>query len=73
MLEKQKANVKDTWEILNEVINKRKNKPTYPEYFLENHKNISKKEDVAVGNVSPNLAKPIILPKIKTIQLFMIT
>ena len=62
MLEK-KANVKDTWEILNEVINKRKNKPTYPEYFLENNKNISKKEDIAVGNVGPNLAKHIILPK----------
>ena len=29
----KKANVKETWKILNEVINKRKNKPTYPEYF----------------------------------------
>ena len=35
MLEKQKANVKDTWKTLNEVINKRKNKLTYPEYFIK--------------------------------------
>ena len=35
MLEKQRANVKEIWKILNEVINKRKNKPTYPEYFIK--------------------------------------
>ena len=34
MLEKQKANVKETWKILH-VINKRKNKPTNPAYFLK--------------------------------------
>ena len=28
MLEKQKANVKETWKIINEVIKKCKNKPT---------------------------------------------
>ena len=32
MLEKQKANVKETWKILNEVINKR------PEYFIKKKK-----------------------------------
>ena len=69
MLEEQKANVKETWKILNEVINKCKNKPTYPEYFIKNHKRISKKEDIANGfnnfftNVGPNLAKNIPLPK----------
>ena len=69
MLEKQTANVKETWKILNEVINKRKNKPTYPEYFIKNNKRISKKEDIANGfnnfftNVGPNLAKNIPLPK----------
>ena len=44
MLEKQKANVKETWKILNKVINKRKNKPTYPEFFIKNNKKILKKE-----------------------------
>ena len=71
MLEKQKANVKETWKILNEVINKRKNKPTYQEYFIKNNKRISKKEDIANGfnnfftNVIP-LAKNIPLPKNNT-------
>ena len=61
MLEKQKANVKETWKILNEVINKRKNKPTCPEYFIKNNKRISKKKDIANGfnnfftNVGPKL------------------
>ena len=69
LLEKQKANVTETWKILNEVINKHKNKPTYPEYFIKNNKKISKKEDIANGfnnfftNVGPNLAKNIPLPK----------
>ena len=69
MLEKQKANVKETWKILNEVIHKRKNKPTYPEYFIKNNKIISKKKDIANGfnnfftNVGVNLAKNITLPK----------
>ena len=69
MLEKQKANVKETWKILKEVINKRKNKPTYPEYFIKNNKRISKKQDIDNGfnnffiNVGPNLAKNIPLPK----------
>ena len=47
MLEKQKTDVKDIWKILNEVINKRKNKPSYPEYFIKNNKRISKKGDIA--------------------------
>ena len=69
MLEKQKANVKETWKILNEVINKRENKPIYPEYFIKSNKRISQKEDIANGfnnfltNVGPNLAKNIPLPK----------
>ena len=69
MLEKQKANVKETWKILNEVTNKRKNKPTCPGYFIKNNKRISKKEDIANGfnnfftNVGPNLTKNIPLPK----------
>ena len=66
MLEKQKANVKETRKILNEVINKRKNKLTYSEYFIKNNKRISQKEDIANGfntNVGPNLAKNIPLPK----------
>ena len=74
MLEKQKANVKETWKILNEVINKRENKRTYPEYCIKSNKRISQKEDIANGfnnfltNVGPNLAK--ISPYLKTIQLF---
>ena len=41
--------VKGTWKILNKVINKKYNKPTYPEYFLTNNTQISKKEDIANG------------------------
>ena len=69
MLEKQKANVKEIWKILNEVINKRKNKPTCPEYFIKNNKRFSKKEHIVNGfnnfftNVGPNLAQHIPLPK----------
>ena len=72
MLEKQKANVKDTWKILNEVINKRKNKLTYPGYIIKNNKRISKKDDIAnefnnfFTNVGPNLATNIPLPKTLT-------
>ena len=59
--------------MLNEVINKRKNKPTCPEYFIKNYTIISKKEDIANGfnnfftNGGPNLAKNIPLPKNDTI------
>ena len=49
LLEQQRNNVKGTWKILNKVINKKYNKPTYPEYFLKNNKRISKKEDIANG------------------------
>ena len=58
MLE-NKANVKETWKILNEVINKRKNKPTYPEYFIKQKKRISN----FFTSVRPNLANNIPLPK----------
>ena len=43
LLEQQRTNVKGTWKILNKVINKKCNKPTYPEYFLKNDTRISKK------------------------------
>ena len=68
----EKANVKETWKILNEVINKRENKRTYREYFIKSNKRISQKEDIANGfnnfltNVGPNLAKNIPLPKTDT-------
>ena len=68
LLEQQRTNVKGTWKILNKVINKKYNKPTYPEYFLKNNTRISKKEDIANGfnhfftNVGANLAKNIPLP-----------
>ena len=68
LLEQQRTNVKGTWKILNKVINKKYNKPTYPEYFLKNNTRISKKEDIANGfnhfftNVGANLAKSIPLP-----------
>ena len=68
----EKTNVKETWKILNEAINKRKNKPTCPEYFIKNNKIISKKEDIAnefnnfFTNVGPNLAKNIPLPQTDT-------
>ena len=69
MLEKQKANVKETWKILNEITNKRENKPTYAEYFIKSKKRISQKEDIGNGfnnfltHFGPNLANNIPLPK----------
>ena len=69
MLEKQKNNVKGIWKILNTVINKQFNPPTYPAYFMGNDKEICDKQDIANGfnncftNVGPNLAKQITLHK----------
>ena len=74
MLEKQKANVKETWKIQKELNNKRK---TYPEYFLKNTKRITQKDYIAnefnkfFTNVGPNLVK--ISPYLQMMQLFMIT
>ena len=47
LLEKQKANFKETWKILNVVINKRNNKPTYPEFFIKKPREFPKKDDIA--------------------------
>ena len=69
LLEKQKTNVKETWKILNNAINKSYNKPTYPKCFIKNNKLISNKKNIANGfnnfftNVGPNLAKNISLPE----------
>ena len=69
MLEKQKNNVKGIWKIVNTVINKQFNPPTYPAYFMGNDEEICDKQDIANGfnnfftNIGPNLAKQITLPK----------
>ena len=36
-------NVKETWKIINEVINKRKNNPTYREYFIKTTRELQRK------------------------------
>ena len=64
-----KNNVKGMWTILNTVINKQFNPPTYPAYFMGNYKEICEKQDIVNGfnnfftNVGPSLAKQITLPK----------
>ena len=59
------ASIKTTWKILNEVLNKRKSKVTYPSCFKRNGELISDPTSIAISfskyfsNVGPNLAARI--------------
>ena len=64
-LDKAKANLKQTWKILNEVINRRVAKSPYPASFTKNEMEISNPTDIANNfcdyftNTGPNLASKI--------------
>ena len=76
MLEKQKNNVKGIWKIVNTVINKQFNPPTYPAYFMGNDKDICETQDIAnefnncFTNVGPKLQNKLLF--LKTMYLFFI-
>ena len=65
LLEEHKSNMKKTWQVLNQCINKNRNKPSLPKYFTANNVEIHDKLEIATGfdnffvNVGPNLAKNI--------------
>ena len=65
-LENVKSNTKATWQVLNEVINKKRSKPKVPSSFkLDEITEISDSVEIAnrfcnyFSNIGPNLAKNI--------------
>ena len=64
LLETHKCNLRKTWEIVKNVINK-KQSSSYPEYFVINGKDVSNNLQIANGfnkyfvNIGPNLSKAI--------------
>ena len=64
-LEDEKSNIKSTWKILNEVINKKRSKLTFPSSFKEGNTEITDPMEIAnrfcnyFSNIGPNLAKKI--------------
>lgn len=68
LLDDQKQNMKETWKILNTVINKCQSKSTYPDYFVNDGIRITDKSDIANGfntffaNIAQQLATKIDQP-----------
>ena len=64
-LEEAKNDLRTTWKLLNEVINKRKNNPSLPSSFQSDGKTITDPMDIAdrfckyFTNIGPNLASAI--------------
>ena len=61
--------------MLNTVINKQFNPPTYPAYFMGNDKEISEKQDIANGQLFLQMLDPILQNKllyVKSMFLFLI-
>ena len=64
-LENSKNDLKATWKILDEIINKRSNKLTYPSCFMNNGKPVTDPTAIAINfckyftNIGPNLAAKI--------------
>ena len=69
MLLINKSNAKQTWKILNNIINKKKCKNKFPEKFIENRKELSTNNDIVNGfnkyftSIGPDLSSNI--PKCK--------
>ena len=69
--------IKGTWRILNTIIKKTKRCSSYPDVFVNDGKDLSKKSDIANGfneffvNIGPSLADKIITPKNVNIQDYM--
>ena len=49
ILDDQKQNSKETWKILNTIINKRQNESSYPDSFISGGIAVSNKNDIADG------------------------
>ena len=66
-MEQAKENLKQTWDLINEVINKKKSKPQTPGTFCDDNKEISVPYTIAekfneyFTNVGPTLAKKILM------------
>ena len=64
-LESTKTNIKTTWKILNEIINKKTRKNSLPSVFIANNQNIDNPLNIAnrfcdyFTNIGPNLANNI--------------
>lgn len=69
LLENNKNDSKGTWNIINKIIRKSTNKPSYPNYFTEKEKDITNMDDVVEGfntffvSVGPDLAEKIKPPQ----------
>ena len=67
-LEDAKNNIRATWKILNEVINKRKNNPSLPSSFKSDGKTITDPMDIAdrfckhFTNIGSKLANLSVIP-----------
>ena len=65
-LDKARSNLKQTWKILNEVINRRAAKSSYPASFTKNEMEMSNPTDIAnnfcdyITNIEPNLESKIL-------------
>ena len=65
ILDDQKQNSKETWKILNTIINKRQNESSYPDSFITGGITVSNKNDIADGfnhffaNIGKELADKI--------------
>ena len=65
MLKKHKSNLKKTWQIMKDIINRRRKSSSPPEYFDLNGEYITDKNEISNGfnkfyvNVGPNLSKSL--------------
>ena len=65
LLSKHKSNLKKTWQIMKDIINKNKSKKPPPEYFEINNKKVSDRKQIVEGfnqfyvNIGPNLCKSL--------------
>lgn len=69
-----RTDMKKTWSTINEILNRNKNKQTFPDYFVVNDSQIKNKETIANEfneyfiNAGQNLAKEITIPHNKSFR-----
>ena len=67
--EKYKNNIRKTWQTISDILNRHKNKRSFPEYFMEDGSQITDKLEVAnkfnayFTQIGPKLANSITTPK----------
>ena len=65
MLKKHKSNLKKTWQIMKDVINRKRKSSSPPEYFDVNGEYVTDKNKISNGfnkfyvNIGPNLCKSL--------------